>query len=182
MNSCGRSVAEALDLEGLWYKPASAVNRANARADRRSSSRTGARATLSSSASSRTSRSTLGGSPRPTSSDLTFPALGGIEGAMRRFPPGSAPFASLLLAVIVGLPVLAYASPPDPSWVHGVYDDADFDDIVCLITTSSGLVADLCAACGSPPFILTDAELPRNKRWIVSSSLTSPQPRAPPSP
>ena len=161
--------------------PASVVNRANARVDRRSSARTGARATLSSSASSRTSRSTLG-SADPSSSDLTFPAFGGIEVAMRRFPPGSASFARLLLAVIVGLPVLAYASPPDPSWVHGVYDDADFDDIVCLITTSSGLVADLCAACGSPHFTLTDAELPRNERWIASSSLTSPQPRAPPAP
>lgn len=118
----------------------------------------------------------------PTSSDLTFPAFGGIEGAMRRFPPGSASFASLLLAVIVGLPFLAYASPPDPSWVHGVYDDADFDDIVCLITTSSGLVADLSAACGSPHFILTDTELPRNERWIASSAPSSPQPRAPPSP
>lgn len=136
---------------------------------------------LPASANSRTSLSTLE-STDPTSSDLTFPPFGSIEGAMRRFPPGSASFASLLLALIVALPVLAYASPPDPSWVHGVYDDADFDDIVCLITTSSGLVADLCAACGSPHFILTDTELPRNERWIASSALTSPQPRAPPSP
>jgi len=101
---------------------------------------------------------------------------------MPRFRAGSASFACLLVALIVGLPILAYASPPDPSWGHGVYDDADFDDIVCLIIASSGLVEDICAASPAPLFVLTDAELPPNERSIASSSLTSPQPRAPPAP
>ena len=116
----------------------------------------------------------------PAPPDLTFPAFRGIEGAVRQFRRGSAWFACLLFALIVGLPVLAYASPPDPSWGHGVYDDADLDDIVCSIIASSGLVEDLCAASQSPHFTLTDAELPQNDRSIASSSLASPQPRAPP--
>jgi hypothetical protein len=116
----------------------------------------------------------------PPSSDLTFPEFRRIESTMLRFRQGFAGFACLLFALIVALPVLAYASPPDPSWGHGVYDDADFDDIVCLIIASSGLAEDLCAASRSPHFTLTDAELPQNESSIASSSLTSPQPRAPP--
>ena len=99
---------------------------------------------------------------------------------MSRFRVGSPCFACLLVALIVGLPILASASPPDPSWGHGVYDDADFDDIVCLIIASSWLVEDICAVSQSPHFILTNAELPQNEHSIASSSLTSPQPRAPP--
>src|SRR5215470_4612430 len=50
---------------------------------------------------------------------LTFPEFRRIENVMPRFRAGSACFACLLLVLIVGLPVLAYASPPDPSWGHG---------------------------------------------------------------
>ncbi len=38
--------------------------------------------------------------------------------------------ALLLLLGLSGLTPLAYASPPDPSWVRGIYDDADYDDVV----------------------------------------------------
>ena len=41
----------------------------------------------------------------------------------------------LLLLILATLPVIACASPPDPSWIKGVYDDADFDDVVPLVTT-----------------------------------------------
>jgi len=36
----------------------------------------------------------------------------------------------LLLAGMVSLVALAYASPPDPLWESGIYDDADLDDVV----------------------------------------------------
>src|SRR5215831_1838131 len=36
------------------------------------------------------------------------------------------------------LPSLAYASPPDPSWVLGIYDDADCDDVVTLVASATG--------------------------------------------
>jgi hypothetical protein len=41
-----------------------------------------------------------------------------------------------LLAVLVLLPLLTYASPPDPSWVDGYWDDDDFDNVVVLILTT----------------------------------------------
>jgi hypothetical protein len=47
----------------------------------------------------------------------------------------------LALAIsIATLPALAYASPPDPSWIAGWYDNADFDDIVNYLTSSASLV------------------------------------------
>jgi hypothetical protein len=44
--------------------------------------------------------------------------------------------ASAILLVSVGL---AYASPPDPSWIFGVYDDHDYDDVVGLVTDATGV-------------------------------------------
>ena len=48
------------------------------------------------------------------------------------------PWARLSLIVqtcllIVLLP-LAYATPPDPTWIPGIYDETDQDDVVGLLT------------------------------------------------
>ncbi len=55
----------------------------------------------------------------------------------RRF---ALPILPVLLVVISAVIPLAYASPPDPSWVKGIYDDADFDDVVVFITSGAGVV------------------------------------------
>ena len=49
-------------------------------------------------------------------------------------------FVLLLLACHVALTPLAHASPPDPTWISGIYDDADYDDVVCLITSGHGTI------------------------------------------
>ena len=46
--------------------------------------------------------------------------------------------ALLVLAAGLALPALAHASPPDPSWIPGVYDDADFDDVVTQVVSGTG--------------------------------------------
>jgi hypothetical protein len=43
----------------------------------------------------------------------------------------------LLLAPVV-LAGLAHASPPDPAWIQGLYDDDDGDAIVTLIASGTG--------------------------------------------
>jgi hypothetical protein len=43
-----------------------------------------------------------------------------------------------LLPVVVGLVSLAYARPPDPTWISGIYDDGDYDDVVIAITLLQG--------------------------------------------
>jgi hypothetical protein len=41
---------------------------------------------------------------------------------------------ALLVAIgLALLPALAYASPADPSWIAGVWDGADSDDVVILV-------------------------------------------------
>lgn len=48
--------------------------------------------------------------------------------------------ALLLLGPIVALTALAYTTPMDPSWIHGIYDGADYDDVILLITSEAGSV------------------------------------------
>jgi len=38
-----------------------------------------------------------------------------------------------IVLTLILLPALAFASPPDPSWVAGIFDGADSDDVVSLI-------------------------------------------------
>jgi len=45
-----------------------------------------------------------------------------------------------LVGILVVLTPLAYASPPDPSWIRGLYDGGDFDDVVVLLTSGLGVV------------------------------------------
>ncbi len=46
----------------------------------------------------------------------------------------------VILGVLAVLTGLAYASPPDASWIPGIYDNADLDDVVVLVTAASGVV------------------------------------------
>jgi hypothetical protein len=46
----------------------------------------------------------------------------------------------LILLVCCGtLPPLADASPPDPTWFPGIYDNADYDDVIGLLTDTAAV-------------------------------------------
>jgi len=49
--------------------------------------------------------------------------------------------ALLLLPLVGGLTALAYASPPDPAWIEGIYDDGDSDDVIVMITSGVAAIA-----------------------------------------
>lgn len=49
-----------------------------------------------------------------------------------------ATFLSIVLALILIAPI-ACASPPDPSWIAGIYDGADGDDVVTLVYETAGV-------------------------------------------
>src|SRR5215831_7800921 len=60
----------------------------------------------------------------------------------RQQMPPNEPFRSMwramatplpIAAALILLPAIAFASPPDPSWIAGIYDGADGDDIVTLV-------------------------------------------------
>jgi len=74
-------------------------------------------------------------------------------------------FALLIGAMLVGLPTVAFADPPDPTWIAGYWDDDDFDDAVIAITTASAVEA--------PPPV--DTELPL---WVPMARVEMPQQEA----
>ena len=49
--------------------------------------------------------------------------------------------AFVVFGALACLQPLAYADPPDPTWIAGFWDDADFDDVVILITSTSVVAA-----------------------------------------
>jgi hypothetical protein len=58
--------------------------------------------------------------------------------------------ALLLIGGFVALTPLVYASPPDPGWVAGIWDAADYDDVVASID-SMELLAHTGAAIEAAP-------------------------------
>src|SRR5262249_36342791 len=44
----------------------------------------------------------------------------------------------LNVAVLGMLVALAYATPPDPTYLGGFWDNADYDDVVMLVTSAIG--------------------------------------------
>jgi hypothetical protein len=88
---------------------------------------------------------------------------------------------ALAVVVVLGsLRTLAYADPPDQSWIGGFYDDADYDDVVILVTSTQG-TAETRPLCGlepnwTPVWILALAD----DRLIRGHALPPHQPRGPP--
>jgi hypothetical protein len=87
--------------------------------------------------------------------------------------------AMVLFAAVVVLPALAHASPPDPSWVAGFWDDADYDDVVLAVigmTAAPHDTPDVVLNPSSHPFGVT-----RPRAGIVHPApLASFPTRAPP--
>jgi len=46
----------------------------------------------------------------------------------------------ILVVVIFSIAPLAHSRPPDPTWIAGVDDDADYDGVVGLVTSGEGCV------------------------------------------
>jgi len=84
------------------------------------------------------------------------------------------------IAVLAATVPLAYASPPDPIWIGGLYDDDDLDNVVVFITWATGIVESfqLEASCPLPTVI---ALLPRaDDGPAFSQAASSARSRAPP--
>ena len=87
--------------------------------------------------------------------------------------------AVLLLGAVATLAPLAYATPPDPTWIAGVWDDGDHDDVIFRIT-SDGAIAPQLASHARPVHAVVD-DLPQtNERPGHAQARSSPPPRAPP--
>ena len=85
-----------------------------------------------------------------------------------------------LAALVVSVVCLAHASPPDPTWIPGIYDAGDFDDAILTLLSTDGVTITTPVAQGPmgtwrvlpSPIVSLDP----------SSSLDLPPSRSPPSP
>jgi hypothetical protein len=62
--------------------------------------------------------------------------------------------ALMLLMTVVALRPLAEASPPDPTWIAGLYDNADFDDVILAILTTAAVLHVAPADAAQPSLIV----------------------------
>jgi hypothetical protein len=85
-----------------------------------------------------------------------------------------------LLTALVALTPLAYASPPDPTWVSGIFDDDDNDNGVFFVTSSTATL-DPFPLCGWSPFHVFGAALViEDREWTSPQYFSSVDARAPP--
>ena len=85
----------------------------------------------------------------------------------------------LVIALCIVLNPLAAASPPDPTWIPGLYDAADFDDVVIQI----GLLASACDTCAAPSLAVDSLVHPLilpGRQPLACRSQPPKQSRAPP--
>jgi hypothetical protein len=62
--------------------------------------------------------------------------------------------ALLLLVPLLWLTPLAYASPPDQTWIGGFYDDDDYDDVVLLAMSLALALGDLAPVAAAGLIVL----------------------------
>ncbi len=58
--------------------------------------------------------------------------------------------ATLLALAILTLAAFAHAGPPDETWWPGIYDAADFDDVIVLVTSLKGAPPDAAVTVTQP--------------------------------
>ena len=85
-----------------------------------------------------------------------------------------------VVGVVVCSPLLAYADPPDPTWIGGFWDDADYDDVIIRITSTKS-IAESGLLCALEPHWVPIWSIPlADDRLTPSPAFTSHQPRGPP--
>jgi hypothetical protein len=87
----------------------------------------------------------------------------------------------LLVGLTVVLTPIAWSSPPDPTWISGMYDDADFDDVVTYLTSlGTAPIPSLPVRALVPALAFVPAEPTPDEGLGVSTPRSSHSPRAPP--
>ena len=85
----------------------------------------------------------------------------------------------ILVALMLTMTPLAYADPPDPTWVIGFWDDDDFDDVVGYITSATGWLP-APVACDLRPVGFSTVPKPVALQAAVPAPRSASSPRAPP--
>lgn len=90
------------------------------------------------------------------------------------------PTVLLLLGALVALTPLAYASPPDPTWIAGLYDDADYDDVILAVMSAAGALEAAPLVLVAPVATAVGTVAPAGPPRVAGPSLRASQIRAPP--
>jgi hypothetical protein len=87
-----------------------------------------------------------------------------------------------LLSVMIALVPLADVRPPDPTWIDGFYDDWDFDEVVEILVSVSGVVGKIAADCTAAPDLIARAVSPESSVFGAATGSCLFTVRAPPFP
>ncbi len=60
----------------------------------------------------------------------------------------------LVFACLLSITPLAYATPPDPTWTEGIYDDADGDDVIISLSWAAWAVGVTPSASHAPLLVV----------------------------
>lgn len=88
----------------------------------------------------------------------------------------------VLLGALVALTPLALACPPDPTWIGGLWDDNDYDDVVLLVTGGLTAVEAGVVDPVGPVAVPVGLIDPSRPHTVALRPLESPSTRAPPRP
>jgi hypothetical protein len=86
----------------------------------------------------------------------------------------------LLFVCVISVTPLTYASPPDPTWIAGVYDDADGDDVIISLSWAAWIVELTPPASLAPQFVSVLFAPPGVPRIVSRDIRPTPPGRAPP--
>jgi hypothetical protein len=87
--------------------------------------------------------------------------------------------ALLMICVIVGLAPLAYADPPDPTWIDGLWDSDDYESAVVMVLGTCAIV-DVPLADAGPVWSAVAAVQVSEARATGAPLHETASPRAPP--
>lgn len=91
------------------------------------------------------------------------------------------PLVALLIGALLSLSALAHASPPDPDWLGGLWDNGDYDDIILLVTSGVGIADSHSTDDTRPVFAASPFIAPPDRAPLLARPLFASPTRAPPS-
>ncbi len=85
-----------------------------------------------------------------------------------------------VVGVLACSPLMAYADPPDPTWIPGFWDDADFDDAIARVTSTSSVAETHALGTLEPHWVPVWTVPAADDRPAPSPVFAPHQPRGPP--
>jgi hypothetical protein len=86
----------------------------------------------------------------------------------------------LLTVLVWTLTPVAHAGPPDQTWLSGLYDNGDYDDVVLLILSNVGAIESFSLRDGGRLTAVVASPSLHDERPSQVPRLSSAPPRAPP--